>query len=230
MDLQDAKDRFERAMGHGDAIVQVHRTHGGGGKGFRTLEPSLNRAILVLAVAAWQTAVQDLTTAALDHAYRAGGTGVGALLRGQVAQAVGGFSTPDAQKGRALLNLVDVDPYPHWTWRQMGGQGVGAITVTPARAGEMTDDWLRLRHDIAHGHARLSVVDALESVRLQMKNWQGNSSSCKPQRCGHPSEVFSIVEPSLRLVDAERCVTHFRRLARLTAKGLVATGVGPDVW
>ena len=218
-------------MGHCDAIVQVHRKHGGGGKGFRSLEPSLNRAIVVLAVAAWQTAVQDLTTAALDRAHPTGGAGVGVLLRGQVAQAVGGFSTPDAQKSRALLKLVDFDPYPpHWTWHQMGGRGVGSITITPARAAEMIDDWLRLRHDIAHGRARLSVVDVLESVRLQVKTWQAAHPAASHRDAINHLKSSASFEPSLRLVDAERCVTHFRRLARLTARGLAATGVGPDVW
>ncbi len=230
MDLQDARDRFERAMGHCDAIAQVHKTHGGGSQGFRSLEPSLNRAIVVLAVAAWQTAVQDLTRAALDHSHPAGGSGIGALLRGQVLQAVGGFSTPDSQKSRSLLKLVDFDPYPLWTWSQMGGQGVGSIIVTPARAAETIDDWLRLRHDIAHGHARLSVVDVLESVRQKAKTWQAAHPAASHRDALNHLKSLTAFEPSLRLVDAQRCVTHFRRLARLTAKGLAATGVGPDAW
>lgn len=112
----------------------------------------------------------------------------------------------------------------------MGGQGVGSITITPARAAEMTDDWLRLRHDIAHGNARLSVVDVLESVRLRVKTWQVTHLAASHGDAINHLRSSASFEPSLRLVDAERCVTHFRRLARLTAKGLVAAGVGPDVW
>lgn len=230
MDLQEARDRFERAMGHCDSIVQVHRQHGGGGQGFRALEPSLNRAVVVLAVAAWQTAVQDLTIAALDHVQPAGGTGVGPLLRGQVLQAVGGFSTPDAQKSRALMKLVDFDPYPLWTWSQMGGQGVGSIMITPSRAAETTDAWLRLRHDIAHGHASLSVVDVLESVRLAVKDWRGTHPAASHADAINHLKSSATFESTLRLVDAERCVVHFRRMARLTAVGLQSTGVGPQVW
>jgi len=230
MDLQQAHDRFERAIGHCDAIVQVHRQHGGAGKGFRTLEPSLNRAIVVLAVAAWQTVVQDLTTAALDAAQPAGGTGVGRLLRGSVAQAVGGFSTPTAHKTRELMKLVDFDPYQSWTWSQMGGRGVGPMMVAPAQAAVITDDWIRLRHDIAHGHASLTVVDVLESVRLAAKSWQAKHPTANgAQAISHLKSVAQF-EPTLRLVDATRCVTHFRRMARLTAVGLQNTGVGPQVW
>jgi hypothetical protein len=230
MDLQQARDRFERAMGHCDAIVQVHQQHGGGGQGFRSLEPSLNRAIVVLAVAAWQGVVQDLAIAALDHTQPAGGGGVGTLLRGQVVQAVAGFSTPDAQRSRALLRLVDFDPYPAWTWTQMGGRGVGAITISPAEAAEMTDDWLRLRHDIAHGHARLSVVGVLESVRLEVRAWRAQHPTASHRDAINYLKSSPAFSPSLRLVDARRCITHFRRMARLTAQGLAATGVGPNAW
>lgn len=216
-------------MGHCDSIVQVHTQHGGGGKGFRSLEPSLNRAVVVMAVAAWQTAVQDLTTAALDHAYPAGGGGVGALLRGQVAQAVGGFSTPNATNSRDLLKLVDFDPRPHWTWNQMGGQGVGSVKVTSAHAEEMTNEWLRLRHDIAHGHSSLSTVEVLESVRLAVKDWRASHPKASQKDAINHLRSSSF-EPKLRLVDAKRCITHFRRMAKLTAAGLHADGVGPAPW
>lgn len=230
MDIQEARARFDRGMGHCDAIIKVHRQHGGGAQGFRTLEPSLNRAVVVLAVAAWQAALQDLTLSALDHAQPTGMHGVGALLRGHVASEISRFSTPNSDKSRALMKLVDYDPYPLWTWRQMGGQGVGVITVSPARAAQMTDSWLRLRHDIAHGHPTLSVVDVLESVREAIKTWLADHPAANHVDAINYLKTDASFHPSLRLVDADRCVTHFRRLARLTAQGLAATGLGPNVW
>lgn len=230
MDLEEAKARFDRAMDHCDAIIKVHRQHGGGEQGFRALEPSLNRAVVVLAVAAWQAAVQDLTLSALDHAQPPGGPGVGALLRGHVVSEIGRFNTPNSGNSRALMKLIDFDPYPAWTWRQMGGQGVGTITVSPARAAQITDSWLRLRHDIAHGHPKLSVVDVLESVREAVKTWLSGHPAANQADAINHFKTDASFNPSLRLVDADRCVTHFRRLARLTAQELSATGVGPNVW
>ncbi len=229
MDLAQAKARFDRAMSHCDAIIQVHQNHGGGKQGLRTLEPSLNRAVVVLAVASWQTAIQDLTEAALDHAVAPNTGGVGSLLRGRVRQEIGGFSTPSSLNSRSLMRLVDFDPFPLWTWMQMGGQGVGTMTVTPSLAAQMTDDWLRLRHDIAHGEPQMTVVWVLESVREAAKPWLAT-------HVAHgQSDVINHLKgqgfsPSLRLNDAQRCVRHFRRMARLTAKGLVAVGLGPDAW
>lgn len=230
MDLAEAKGRFDRAMGYCDDIVAVHKKSGGAKKGLRTLEPALNRAVVVMAAAAWQTVIQDFTTSALDHANPPGSGGVGMLLRGQVVQAVAGFSTPDSAKSRALLRLVDFDPYPHWTWKQMGGQGVGSVTITPSHAARMIDDWLRLRHDIAHGHPRLSVVDVLESVRGEVKTWRAAHPAATHQNALDHLKNNPAFEPSLRLSDATRCVAYFRRLATLTAKALVNEGVGPDVW
>lgn len=225
MDLQEAKTRFARAMGYCDDIVTVHRGHGGGLRGLRTLETSLNRAIIVLAVAAWQTVVQDLVSAALDHLHPAGGGGVGNLLRGQVAKAVGDFSTPDAEKSRNLMKLVDFDPYPLWTWTQAGGRGVGSVRMTPSDAAGRINDWLRLRHDIAHGHPVLTAVDVLEHVRQEIAQWQVVHPAASYKEALNHFRSLAGFQPSLRLKDATSCVRDFRRLARLTAQGLARTGV-----
>lgn len=230
MDLETAKVQFDRAMRHCDNVMTVHTDHGGGGRGFRTLEPSLNRAVVVMAVAAWQSVVQDFTEAALDFAQPPGGTGVGLLLRGRVLQEIGGFSTPDATKSRDLMKLVDFDPYPTWTWRQSGGQGVGSVTITPAQAAGQINAWLRLRHDIAHGHPRLSVVEVLENVRVELKTWKAaHPAATHKDALDHLRHDAGFI-PALRLTDARRCVALFRRLASLTGKGLAKAGVGPDCW
>lgn len=231
MDLQEAKTRFDRAMGYCDDIVEVHRGHGGGQRGLRTLETSLNRAIVVLAVAAWQTVVQDLITAALDHLHPAGGGGVGNLLRGQALKAVSDFSTPDAEKSRNLLKLVDFDPYPLWTWTQAGGRGVGMVVITPSDAAAATNDWLRLRHDIAHGHPYLTAVEVLEHVRQAIARWQVSHPVASHRDALNHFRSLPGFQPSLRLKDATSCMKHFRRLARLTARGLANTGVPPaNIW
>jgi hypothetical protein len=62
------------------------------------------------------------------------------------------------------------------------------------------DEWLKVRHAIAHGHDELPVVAALESVRLD-----GATSN-----------------PTIRLTDAEQCVSFTRRLVSLTSTAAAA--------
>jgi hypothetical protein len=121
---------------------------------------------------------------------------------------VGAFATPNAQNCRKLLIGAGFDPRPHWTWVQHGGQGRGMITLSPADADTRMNEWLQVRHAIAHGHAHLPQVAALQAVR---------------QNPGNPPE-----DPTLRLVDAEQCLAFFRRLGRLTGNALAGhLGVDP---
>ncbi|KQQ65687.1 hypothetical protein ASF63_10015 [Microbacterium sp. Leaf320] len=62
------------------------------------------------------------------------------------------------------------------------------------------NEWLLLRHAVAHGHDELPVVQALEAVRLD-----GVTSN-----------------PTIRLTDAEQCVAFLRRIVRRTATGAAA--------
>jgi hypothetical protein len=58
VDLVDAKERFDRATKHCDNLIKVHRGHGGTAVGRRAEEVSLNRAVVVLAVASWQSMIR----------------------------------------------------------------------------------------------------------------------------------------------------------------------------
>jgi hypothetical protein len=80
-------------------------------------------------------------------------------------------------------------------------------TWTPADAEQRIDEWLKVRHAIAHGHPTLPQVEALNAIR---------------HSGGNPP-----ADPTLRLVDAEQCVVFFRRLAKLTGSSLAEhLGVG----
>jgi hypothetical protein len=214
MDVDDAAANFKRAMRHCDNLVTVHRGHGGGAPGKRDKEVSINRAVIVLAVASWQAVVQDFTLACVDLSAPAPGGPLSvasyALLAGRVKKEVNDFATPNAQNTRRLMVGAGFDPRPHWTWSQMGGQGVGTITRSPADADQRIDDWLKVRHAIAHGHATLPLVDALQAVR----------------------GVTPVpADPQLRLVDAEQCLAFFRRLAQLTGSALAKhLGVPAPSW
>jgi hypothetical protein len=205
MDLAEGALRFRRAMTHCDNLVDVHRGYGGPAQGRRSKEVSVNRAVVVVTVAAWQAAVQDMVLAAIE----AGIPGPDSLLTqqtysivaGRARGNVGGFNTPNPENTRQLLLEVGFDPRPFWTWSQMGGQGVGVLTLTPHDVEQRMREWLRLRHDIAHGNDSLSRVNVLLTVREKVNppdDWQ----------------------PTIRLVDAEACMAFFRRVADLTAAGL----------
>lgn len=206
MDLEEAAANFARSTRHCDNLILVHRGSGGTRAGRRDEETSVNRAIVVLTVAAWQAVVQDFTLACVDLSAPGPNDPISrptySLLAGRVKSEVGAFSTPNAENTRKLLQAAGFDPRPLWTWRQRGGRGKGMVTWTPADADARINEWLLLRHAIAHGDPVLPAVRALRAVR---------------ERPGNPP-----ANPSLRLVDARDGLAFFRRLARLTAAGLAA--------
>jgi len=197
---------YRAAMTHCANLVAVHRGHGGAAPGRRDQEISINRAIVVMTVAAWQAAVQEMTETAVVAGQPPAGSPLANyynLVAGQVRNEIGRFSTPNMENTRRLMQGAGFDPYPHWTWSQNGGQGVGVITITPHTAATRVAEWLRVRHDIAHGHATISHVDVLQAVRapaIRPAGWH----------------------PTIRLVDAEQCMAFFRRLCQLTASALGA--------
>lgn len=204
MDVQQAANNFDAALKHCDNVIAAHRGNGGGGVGRRYIEVSLNRAVIVMAVAAWQAAVQDLTTAILDTARPTGPTTLDIArydtFMGPVRKAVIDFATPNAQNTRKLMISAGYDPRSLWTYSSNGGRGRPLEVWGPAMVEARLDEWLKLRHAVAHGHDELPAVQALEAVRLEGK----------------------VESPPLRLKDAERCVTFLNRLVRLTSVGVAA--------
>lgn len=218
MKLSEAVASFERATRHCDNLIAVHRGHGGGAQGRRDKETSINRAVIVLTVASWQAIVQDLALAciALGQPDTSSPLSPGsyALLCGRLRKEIGDFSTPNAENTRKLLLAAGVDPRADWAWSQHGGRGAGMIRLEPHAVENRMNDWLRVRHAIAHGHARLPAVAALQSVR-------------QSQARG----TLSPSDPSLRLVDAESCLNFFRTVARLTTTTIASShGLPAPAW
>jgi hypothetical protein len=206
MDLVQATTAFRGATRHCDNLIAIHRAHGGPQQGRRDREVSINRAVIVLTVAGWQAVVQDYALTCADLSAPAPGSPLSAasyaLLAGRVRKEVADFATPNAQNVRRLLLGAGFDPRPFWVWTQHGGQGQGMQAWHPQDADIRIDEWLRLRHAIAHGHSSLPQVRALQVVRLSPNN--------------------PPADPQLRLVDAEQCLAFFRRLTRLTGVALAA--------
>lgn len=204
MDLQQAVDQFDAALTHCDNLVAIHKGHGGTGRGRRYAETSLDRAVIVLAVAAWQAAVQDLTTALLDTT-RPSLIGTTQLevarydtLTGPARKAIGDLATPNAENTRNLMVSAGFDPRPFWNYRTPGGGKRPATDWTPHKVSLRLNEWLKIRHALAHGHEELPVNDALLAVRT----------------------LGVTKDPPLRLEDARQCVSFLNRLVRLTSEGL----------
>jgi hypothetical protein len=199
MNLDEAAANFRRATRHCDNLIEIHRKHGGPRQGRRDKETSINRAVVVLTASAWQAVVQDMTKACL-HLSDPGPTsphaGMFKLLAGRTNTEIGAFSTPNHENSKKLLSAVGFDPRPHWAWTKPGRSG----NIRPHQVEERINQWLKVRHAIAHGHDKLPSVSVLHAVREAAKN---------------PPD-----DPSLRLIDVEQCLAFFRQLAQVTGKGL----------
>jgi hypothetical protein len=201
VDLPEAAARFHRAVEHCDNLVEVHRRAGSGGQGRRYIEVSVNRAVIVLAIATWQAVAQDLASVLLDasmpprsHA----SYGVASLLAGRVKTEIGAFATPNPENARKLLQGAGYDPRPSWTWKT--GK-FGHTVLGPAQIEVQLRGWLSVRHAIAHGHEGMPAVDVLQAVA--------------------PNSPFRA-DPPIRLVDAKNCLYFVRRLTQVTADGVAA--------
>lgn len=159
------------------------------GPGRRHHEPSLNRAIVVMTAAAWQSYVQDTTEAILAYlAVPTSSTGAPLfnLIKASTKSALGRFNTPNARNTLALFQQVGFDPTGGWSF---------SISVPPRVYAEQDvrdelDDWLTVRHKIAHG----ASLPAIQIVS------------------GRP-----IAGPQLWKKDAERCVEFFTAVVSATA-------------
>lgn len=188
-------------MEHCDNLVLVHQRAGTGTRGRRRIETSVNRAIVVIAIASWQAVVQDMTRFLLDRNMPQPtdpNHGVSMLIKGQVMNALGNFSTPNADNTRRLLQSVGFDPRPHWTWTE-GAPG-RQVSLSKRDVEERLRSWLSVRHAIAHGDEELPTVGVLQSVR----------QNDPPRSDG----------PSIRLHDAKQCIRFIRKLTETTLAGL----------
>ncbi|MGY4684478.1 hypothetical protein ACWIGG_22175 [Micromonospora aurantiaca (nom. illeg.)] len=209
MDVQETVDNFVKALEHCQNLIRIHRAVGGGAQGRRTQETSLNRGVVVLAVATWQAFAQDLANALREEALREVQSVTGApLLIGAMKQwdtdfkkVLELFSTPGYSQTQQLLGRVGFNPRPSWTWQQRGGRGFGGrpVVIEPHHVEQVMKQWLRIRHDIAHGHATLTPEKVLAAVRDPL-------SSSKAR-----------LAPNLRLSDAIDCMRFFRSVAKATA-------------
>ena len=111
-----------------------------------------------MTVAAWQAYIEKIVSETLDvvqadiadpgavppapnwasHSFQ--------LRRSAIERQVKQFNTPNAVNVRDLLDeAFGFLPWPHWTWQQGPRQWNDSTTR------KRTDDWVKIRHTIAHG-------------------------------------------------------------------------------
>jgi hypothetical protein len=157
-------------------------------RGRRWAEPTINRGIVVLTVAAWQAFVEDLAGGILETIQRgvAGQPNLTAqfqLVAAATRNAIHRMNTPNVFNVRALFANVGFDPGASRAWRS------GRWTITTATTSSRIDDWLKVRHAIAHG-------DDLPPVPVLARTDSGT--------------------PTLRRINAEACMALFEQVAQRT--------------
>jgi len=119
MDLDEAAANFVRSTTHCDNLIAVHRRSGGDKAGKRDEEISVNRAIVVLTVGAWQAVIQDFTRACLD---------LGTPGPGDTVSLPRGGPKPDSRQNHPSLTMPRCSSSsPSWSARrrfEVPGPGV----------------------------------------------------------------------------------------------------------
>lgn len=191
-------EAFLKQLKSVDQLIEIHgklQT----GKGRRHQQDAIHRAGVVMVVAAWQAYIEKIIPEVLD-AIEAGINDQTAvppaphwahlsfkLRRAAIETQIRRFNTPNADNTRKLLqDAIGFDPWPSWTWRHPRRNWDEKATR------DRTDDWVRVRHTIAHG------TDLPNFQFLQ-----GNNGA-----------------PRLTLKLLKECLKHFKHVASKTDDAL----------
>lgn len=152
-----ASKEFESLLKSVDQIIAIHRKLQTGA-GRRYEQEALHHAGVVMTVAAWQAYIEKVSYETLDWIeslilYIDNGSAAPAWARSTfymrkpaVSQAIGALNTPNSDNVRKLLKTsFGYDPFLDWSW------SAGLRNWTPTQFCDRTNQWLRVRHTIAHG-------------------------------------------------------------------------------
>jgi hypothetical protein len=176
---------FDRAMGDPRNLVAIHRGLNPN-RGRRWAEPTINRGIIILTIAAWQAFVEDLAIGILETMRRSVGReqnliGHFQLIEASTKSGVRGLNSPNSFNVLRVFANIGFDPEPRW------GCSFGRTQFTPAEVTVRIDEWLKVRHAIAHG-------DDLPALSILARTKQG--------------------APTLQRKNAESCMSLFTEVAR----------------
>jgi hypothetical protein len=188
-----AKAAFDAQIADADNFIAVHRlTSGDAGR--RWAQMSLNRAVVVSTVAAWQAFLEKSARAVVRHLevpQNDLSRPAWELLNADVSGAVSRFNTPNHSEASKLFIRLGYQLDSNWRFELSGPRR----SYHPGSARTELNGWVLVRHSIAHGFE----LKEDEAAGLITENQGGRS---------------------LRRSDAERCIDFFKRLAGLTADGL----------
>lgn len=243
MTFSIARTQYLANITHAHNLVAVHRkagldAQGKSPRGKRGAQTSVNRAIVLMAVATWQATVQDLTLAAFEYTQ----SPVGVANVTKLANEVEAFSTPATHQVRRLfaenIQMAGApnafDPSTHWTWSKSGGRGVGRRTIDSVEISHTLDAWVLMRHAVAHGHDELFNGMAGATLCDVTQPWVSHKRHSPGAVVDHYATALvggaqltsrqarAGKNPSLTLKDAEMCLSFFDNLTRVTALGLMA--------
>lgn len=133
-----------------DQLVAIH-TKLGAGPGRRHNQEALYRAGVVMTVAAWESYVEDLLKESFDALKPSAGAGVGerstwALANNAAQTAAKKFNTPNAKNVADLFEEhLGIAVVAAWSVKTK------AATYTSEQSKSRINQWLDIRHKIAHG-------------------------------------------------------------------------------
>lgn len=200
---------LDRSLVDAENLLKIHEALGTG-RGRRIEEVSLNRATVVLAIAAWQAFVERLVEILLrmlepkrqwydgEPNRLLAATTDFHRLKGRVTDQLGRFSTPNAENTRNLLKTLGYDPRPNWRFR------AGNTQYTPEDASATLGHWIRVRNHVAHGNPELPEVPVIS--RTVVKG-----------------------TPTIHKADAKRCIRFVQELGRATETDAASRLYHPEV-
>lgn len=182
-----------------DQLIAIHERLQTG-KGRRHQQDALHQAGVVMTVAAWQAYIEKFVREALDviEVDIADPTAVPpapnwarhsfSLRRAAIEIQLKKFNTPNTVNVRDLLDgSFGFKPWPCWEWRQ------GPRQWDENKTRKRTEDWVAVRHTIAHGYP-------LPNDKVFLQDANGNARLTKGL--------------------LEECLKHFKHVALKTDEGL----------
>ncbi len=128
-----------------EELDQAHFRLGTGFPGRQYGLASINRAMVVMSVSAWESYIEELMRECLTALHPPAGVAVGAwpALNAYVLGLIANFNTPDQGRVERIIRLSIglVDVHLSWVWQNS----------TSAQAVQRLEDAMRFRHEIAHG-------------------------------------------------------------------------------
>jgi hypothetical protein len=198
MASQALKD-FEILMESVDDLIGIH-SRVQTGKGRRHGQEALHKAGVVLTIAAWQSYIEKLcleALAAIETIYTnpppqqnvaPWATSSFYFRKPAVLQSVGTLNTPNTQNVIRLLDYsFGCNPKESWVWNAPNRKW------TSAQFCARTDEWLRIRHTIAHGNV----------LPMNLTWIKNNSGTAR-----------------LKLSLLQECKRHFDKMANLTDEAM----------